>query len=104
MSRQTPSIAVPTTPEQTLRSWGQVLDHLEQQRKISLRGYYEFARVLRWTATEIELGFASDDEGKWAGENASDFEEPIGPSIRRRDRPVARSLIHTSPAIVAAAR
>jgi hypothetical protein len=26
--------------------------------------------VLKWTPTELELGFAPDDDSKWAGENA----------------------------------
>ena len=45
---------------------------MEQQRKISLRGYYEFARVLRWTEGELELGFAAEDDSRWAGENAAE--------------------------------
>ncbi|MDB4954224.1 MAG: polymerase subunit gamma and tau [Myxococcales bacterium] len=65
-------LAVPTNPADALRAWAQVIDYLEEQRKISLRGYFEFARVLRWTATELELGFAADDDSKWAGENASE--------------------------------
>ena len=66
------TIIVPTTPAESLRAWAQVIDHLESQRKISLRGYFEFARVLRWTDTELELGFAADDDSKWAGENAGE--------------------------------
>ena len=47
-----------------------MIDYLGEQRKISLRGYYEFARVLAWTKDELDLGFAPDAESKWAGENA----------------------------------
>jgi DNA polymerase-3 subunit gamma/tau len=65
----TPKIGVPANPAEALQAWAKVIDYLETQRKISLRGYYEFARVLRWTKTELELGFASDDDSKWAGEN-----------------------------------
>jgi hypothetical protein len=65
-------IATPSTPQEALRAWSQVIEQLEHQRKVSLRGYFEFARVMRWTATELELGFAADDDSKWAGENASD--------------------------------
>jgi len=64
------TIPVPTNPAEALSAWSKVIDYLEEQRKISLRGYYEFARVLRWTATDLELGFAADDDSKWAGENA----------------------------------
>ena len=57
---------------EALQAWAQVIDYLEEQRKISLRGYFEFARVLKWTATELELGFAADDDSQWAGENAAE--------------------------------
>jgi hypothetical protein len=57
---------------EALQAWAKVIDHLESQRKISLRGYYEFARVLKWTSSELELGFAADDDSRWAGENASE--------------------------------
>ncbi len=63
-------IPLPQTAAEALDAWGKVIDYLETQRKISLRGYYEFARVLKWTATELELGFAPDDDSRWAGENA----------------------------------
>ncbi len=65
-------LAVPTSAHEALQAWARVIDELEQQRKISLRGYYEFARVLKWTVTDIELGFAADDDSRWAGENASE--------------------------------
>jgi DNA polymerase-3 subunit gamma/tau len=68
----TPTIAVPATPQEALGGWAKVIDYLEQQRKISLRGYYEFARVLKWTAQDLELGFAADDDSRWAGENAAE--------------------------------
>jgi hypothetical protein len=67
-----PTIALPANPAEALRAWSQVIDYLETQRKISLRGYFEFARVLRWTASELDLGFADDHDSKWAGENASE--------------------------------
>jgi hypothetical protein len=63
-------IALPQSPAEALDAWAKVIDYLEEQRKISLRGYYEFARVLKWTATELDLGFAPDDDSRWAGENA----------------------------------
>ncbi len=63
-------IAVPRNSAEALVAWSRVIDYLEEQRKISLRGYYEFARVLKWTDTDVELGFAPDDDSRWAGENA----------------------------------
>jgi hypothetical protein len=67
-----PNIPVPKNPAEALQAWAQVIDYLEAQRKISLRGYMEFARVLKWTASELDLGFADDHDSKWAGENASE--------------------------------
>ena len=65
-------IPVPTNSAEALTAWAKVIDYLETQRKISLRGYYEFARVLKWTKDELDLGFSSDDDSKWAGENAGE--------------------------------
>ena len=66
-------IPLPNNAAEALTAWASVIDYLEEQRKISLRGYFEFARVLKWTSAEIELGFASDaDDARWAGENASE--------------------------------
>ncbi len=66
------TIPLPASAQEALSAWAKVIDYLEEQRKISLRGYYEFARVLRWTAGEVELGFAADDDSRWAGENATE--------------------------------
>jgi hypothetical protein len=67
------AIPLPNNSAEALTAWARVIDYLEEQRKISLRGYFEFARVLKWTSSEIELGFASDaDDSRWAGENASE--------------------------------
>ena len=67
-----PTIPIPGSPGEALTAWSKVIDHLETQRKISLRGYFEFARVLSWTQSEIVLGFAADDDSRWAGENAAE--------------------------------
>ena len=61
-------LATPSNPAEALVAWSKVIDYLETQRKISLRGYCEFARVLKWTATELDLGFATDAQSRWAGE------------------------------------
>ncbi len=63
------TLATPSNSAEALVGWAQVIDYLETQRKISLRGYCEFARVLSWTAHELELGFATDAESRWAGES-----------------------------------
>jgi DNA polymerase-3 subunit gamma/tau len=63
-------IALPQSPAEALDAWAKVIEDLEEQRIISLRGFYEFARVLKWTATVLDLGFAPDDDSRWAGENA----------------------------------
>jgi len=42
------------------RAWDAVLVELEARRKVIASGYCEHARVLRWTAEELELGFAPD--------------------------------------------
>ena len=65
-------IAVPGSAAEAMGAWAKVIDRLEELRKISLRGYFEFARVLKWTATDVELGFSADDDSKWAGENAAE--------------------------------
>ncbi len=67
-----PTLDVPSSAAEALASWSQVIDYLETQRRISLRGYCEFARVLKWTATEVELGFATDAESRWAGESLAE--------------------------------
>jgi len=63
------TLAIPANPAEALQAWAKVIDYLEVQRKISLRGYCEFARVLSWTPQQLELGFASDGQSRWAGEN-----------------------------------
>lgn len=66
------AFATPTTPAEALAAWNAVIEALEADRKISLRGYYEFARVLAWSTTELDLGFAADRDSRWAGENAAE--------------------------------
>src|SRR5262249_42959681 len=63
---------VPRNPVEALQAWAGVIETLEQQRRMSLRGYFEFARVLAWTQSEVQLGFAADDDSRWAGENAAE--------------------------------
>ena len=53
-------LTVPGTADEALAGWNQLLSILETRRKFSLLGYYEPARVMKWTADEIELGFPVD--------------------------------------------
>jgi len=64
-----PKLTTPSSAAEALKMWEKVIDYLETQRKISLRGYCEFARVLSWTPTELVLGFATDSQSRWAGES-----------------------------------
>jgi DNA polymerase III subunit gamma/tau len=64
-----PKLTTPESAPEALKMWERVIDYLETQRKLSLRGYCEFARIVKWTPTELELGFASDSQGRWAGES-----------------------------------
>jgi hypothetical protein len=53
-------MGVPSTPEDALSAWNAVLAQLEAQRKVSLFGLFQHARVLRWTKDALELGFPVD--------------------------------------------
>lgn len=57
-------------PGDLLRAWNEVLGELEARRKFSLLGPFQHARVMRWSADEIELGFPVDVHamGEMAGE------------------------------------
>ncbi|MGE3548257.1 MAG: DNA polymerase III subunit gamma/tau, partial [Kofleriaceae bacterium] len=63
-------LVVPTTPDEALRAWGQVLSELENRRKFSLLGPFQHARVLIWTTEQIDLGFPVDvhSMGEMAGD------------------------------------
>jgi DNA polymerase III subunit gamma/tau len=55
-----PTMGVPSTPEDAMSAWKAVLALLEAQRRVSLYGPFEHARVLRWTKDALELGFPVD--------------------------------------------
>ncbi|MGE0546513.1 MAG: DNA polymerase III subunit gamma/tau [Kofleriaceae bacterium] len=63
-------LAVPSSPDEALRAWGQVLSELEARRKFSLLGPFQHARVLMWTTEQIDLGFPVDvhSMGEMAGD------------------------------------
>ena len=108
------SLAIPTTPEEALRAWGEVLSEFEVRGKISLSCFHH-ARVMKWTAEELELGFPVDVHAM--GEMAAEREKvddlrvilrELGPdqravrvSVRLLDeqesgRTEARSILETS--------
>jgi DNA polymerase III subunit gamma/tau len=62
--------AISAAPADVLRAWNDVLGELERRRKFSLLGPYQHARVMKWTAEEIDLGFPVDvhSMGEMAGE------------------------------------
>ena len=65
-----PTMGVPTTPEDAMSAWNAVLAQLEAQRKVSLFGLFEHARVLRWTKDALDLGYPAGmhDIGEMASE------------------------------------
>ncbi len=65
-----PTIAVPRTSAEALEAWHVVLGQLEERKKFSLLAPFQHARVLKWTADQIELGFPVDVHAM--GEMAAD--------------------------------
>jgi DNA polymerase-3 subunit gamma/tau len=55
-----PQLSTPKDAATALETWNQFLGILETRRKFSLLGYYEPARVMKWSTDEIELGFPVD--------------------------------------------
>jgi hypothetical protein len=68
-------IAVPTNAAEVLRAWDDVLGELEALRKPALRSLFELARVMKWTADLLELGFPVDVHAM--GEMAKDKVEEL---------------------------
>ena len=54
---KSPRLAVPANSVEALRTWNDVLSALEARKQFSLFAPYQHARVLKWTATELDLGF-----------------------------------------------
>ena len=65
-----PVIALPHNANDALRAWNEVLAHLEFLKKFSLSGPFSHARVMKWTADALELGFPIDVHAM--GEMAAD--------------------------------
>ena len=85
-------LVTPGSAEQALATWNQLLSILETRRKFSLLGYYEPARVMKWTTEEIELGFPVDVHHM--GEMAADKNtvEELRAVLRELGQPVKVSV------------
>jgi DNA polymerase-3 subunit gamma/tau len=68
-------LAVPTNAAEILRAWDDVLGELEALRKPALRSLFDLARVMKWTADLLELGFPVDVHAM--GEMAKDKVEEL---------------------------
>ena len=60
-----PAAAAPADP---LRAWEQVLGALEDARELTLVSIYQQAKILSWSATAIEVGFAPGMSGELGSE------------------------------------
>jgi DNA polymerase III subunit gamma/tau len=67
--------AVPANAAEALRMWNAVLDEMEQQQRRALAALYHHARVLTWTADQLELGFPVEahDMGEMARDSADEL-------------------------------
>jgi hypothetical protein len=74
------AIAVPANPAATLQAWNDVLGALERLGKLSLLGPFQHARVMSWTAEQLELGFPVDAHSM--GEMARDSVDELRAILR----------------------
>jgi DNA polymerase-3 subunit gamma/tau len=74
------TIGLPTSDGDALRAWNSVLHELEARGKVSLFGPFQHARVMSWTADQLELGFPVDVESM--GEMARDKADELGAIVR----------------------
>ncbi|MEJ7602854.1 MAG: hypothetical protein WKG01_33510 [Kofleriaceae bacterium] len=63
------ALGIPGNADDALRAWGEVLNELEVRGKFSLACFHH-ARVMKWTADDLELGFPVDVHAM--GEMATD--------------------------------
>jgi hypothetical protein len=88
--------AVPATAADASRMWDDVLAELETLRKFSLLGPFQHARVMSWTANQLELGFPVDAHSM--GEMAKESADELRTVLRTLDpafsnvKPVVRLL------------
>ncbi len=64
------NLPLPSNAAEALSAWNVVLEELETMKRFSLSGPFSHARVMKWTADQIELGFPIDVHamGEMAGE------------------------------------
>jgi DNA polymerase-3 subunit gamma/tau len=79
--------AIPASPGEALRMWDAVLDEVEQLRRAALAALYRHARVLSWTADQLELGFPVEahDMGEIARDSADELRaivRALGPELK----------------------
>jgi DNA polymerase-3 subunit gamma/tau len=55
-----PSLRIPQNAEEALKAWNVVLSQLETRNQFSLFAPFQHARVLKWTAELLDLGFPID--------------------------------------------
>jgi DNA polymerase III subunit gamma/tau len=80
-------LAVPSGADDALRAWNQVLGELEALRKFSLLAPFQHARVMSWTASQLDLGFPVDvhSMGEMARDNADELRtilRTLGPELK----------------------
>jgi hypothetical protein len=74
-------------PGDALRAWNEVLDEVEQHRRATLAAMYRHARVMSWTAEQLELGFAIEAHhmGDMARDNVDELRailRTLGPELK----------------------
>lgn len=84
-----PPFSAPVTLADAQRAWNDVLSELENLRKFSLLGPFQHARVMSWTADQLELGFPVDAHAM--GEMAMDNADELRAILRARD-PALKNL------------
>jgi hypothetical protein len=80
-------IGVPPNPAAALQAWNDVLGELEQLGKLSLLGPFQHARVMTWTAEQVDLGFPVDAHsmGEMARDSADELRailRTLGPELK----------------------
>jgi hypothetical protein len=75
-----PTFAIPVDAAAALTEWNQVLAELEAMGKVSLFMPFQHARVLRWTAELLELGFPVETHSM--GEMAKDSVDDLRAIVR----------------------
>jgi hypothetical protein len=74
-------------PGDALRAWNAVLDEVEHLRRAALAALFRHARVLSWTADQLELGFAVEahDMGDMARDSVDELRaivRTLGPELK----------------------